>query len=417
MQNGFRLNYRGVNRIIRDWATFFNKSDSPIYNTAREENRPLNEVALEYIKRWEQQKFDWIEEHIHGFDREDDRIKATGEVFTPGTLVNEMLDKLPKETFTDPSKTFLDPACGSGQFLVYVVYRKIFYGSTVEQALQTTYGVELMQDNVNHCKERLLAIADDFDDTIFGIAAARQKYGDIVDHNIVCANSLTEWDFENWKPIKKQMPHNLLFDPAHINQQYVWNHPNKKHFEYNQALEEQIISIIPDMQLLEQTDGFAPEYDVIVSLFDSSVKLEIKTTGRVQLSTTNGIDIEFSRLDGSPSGLTATKSDYYMILSTEFNKGKLVGKIRLFPKIVLVRLADKADTFGELYEYPQTNSGPGSVYFELDPYSKSHDEAGGHVWVGDFAVNEDGTWDLTKLMRRNAHIESNIEDIRHRIVR
>lgn len=199
MRNNIWIEYRGMKRILRDWALFFDKSDSPVYNTSRDENRQLEEVALEYIGRWERRKFEYIEQHIHGFDRDADRIKSSGEVFTPGELVNEILEKLPKELFTDPKKTFLDPACGSGQFLVYVVYWKIFYGSTPTEALKTTYGVDIMEDNVRHCRERLLAIADDFDDEIFGIAAARKKYGKIVDHNIVCANALTDWDFENWK--------------------------------------------------------------------------------------------------------------------------------------------------------------------------------------------------------------------------
>lgn len=75
MRNNNWIEYRGMKRIIRDWALFFGKSDSPIYNNARDDSRPVEDVAIEYIKRWEQQKFDWIEEHIHGFDREEDRMR------------------------------------------------------------------------------------------------------------------------------------------------------------------------------------------------------------------------------------------------------------------------------------------------------------------------------------------------------
>lgn len=133
-------------------------------------------------------------------DRSNERIKQTGEVFTPLELVDEILGKLPQEVFTDPSKTFLDPAAGDGNFLVRVVAWKIHHGSTPKQALETTYGVDIMPDNVAHCKERLLMLADEHDDSIFGLSEARKKYGKIVDHNIVSADSLTEWDFENWKP-------------------------------------------------------------------------------------------------------------------------------------------------------------------------------------------------------------------------
>lgn len=125
--------------------------------------------------------------------RTSERIKSTGEVFTPLELVDEILDKLPQELFADSKKTFLDPACGDGNFLVRVLQRKIDNGSTPTQALKTTYGVDIMLDNIKHCKERLLDIAGD-----------TKAHRTIVNHNIVCANSLTEWDFENWQPLKKQ---------------------------------------------------------------------------------------------------------------------------------------------------------------------------------------------------------------------
>lgn len=119
--------------------------------------------------------------------RSEERIRSTGEIFTPLELVDEILDKLPQELFTDPKKTFLDPSCGDGQFLVEVLQRKIDNGSTPTEALKTTYGVDIMDDNVRHCKQRLIDIAGD-----------APEHWEIVNHNIVCADSLKEWDFENW---------------------------------------------------------------------------------------------------------------------------------------------------------------------------------------------------------------------------
>jgi type I restriction-modification system DNA methylase subunit len=54
---------------------------------------------------------------MSGIEREQARVKATGEVFTPTSLVQEILDKLPNSYFTDKTKTVLDPSCGDGQFL------------------------------------------------------------------------------------------------------------------------------------------------------------------------------------------------------------------------------------------------------------------------------------------------------------
>jgi hypothetical protein len=98
-------------------------------------------------------------EYMSGVERDKLRIKQTAEVFTPTQLVQEMLDKLENENpdlFSDPTKTFLDNSCGDGQFLSEVVIRKMEKsGCTLEQALSTTYGVELMEDNVVECVKRL----------------------------------------------------------------------------------------------------------------------------------------------------------------------------------------------------------------------------------------------------------------------
>lgn len=114
--------------------------------------------------------------YMSGVERDKLRVKATGEVFTPTPLVQEILDELDPNLFKDPSKTFLDPACGDGQFLGEVLIRKVENGIDFEQALTTIYGVDLMQDNVDLCKERLLC--------------GREDLRHIVEKNIVCANGL-----------------------------------------------------------------------------------------------------------------------------------------------------------------------------------------------------------------------------------
>lgn len=124
-------------------------------------------------------------EYMSGVDRDKLRVKATGEVFTPTPLVQEILDQLPKELFTDPSKTFIDPACGDGQFLSEVLIRKMENGIDFETALSTIYGVDLMQDNVDLCRERLLC--------------GREELRHIVEKNIVCEDGLT-YDYSFGEP-------------------------------------------------------------------------------------------------------------------------------------------------------------------------------------------------------------------------
>ena len=104
----------------------------------------------EYIK-------ELINEHgyMSGVDRMSDRVKDTGEVFTPTDLIVEMLSGLPTSMFA-PGKTVCDPSCGDGQFLVAVKWLKVIeFNVSQEEALEDIYGVDIMRDNVDLCKNRL----------------------------------------------------------------------------------------------------------------------------------------------------------------------------------------------------------------------------------------------------------------------
>ena len=119
-----------------------------------------------------------------------ERIKKTGEVFTPLHLVSEMLDKLPEDQWADSSKTFIDPACGNGNFLVEVVRRKIESGAQPLHALMTTYGVDIMPDNITECQQRLVRVAHELSGAgsipvTFSLAVRRNiKLGDTLSFEI-----------------------------------------------------------------------------------------------------------------------------------------------------------------------------------------------------------------------------------------
>ena len=137
--------------------------------------------------------------YMSGVQRTQARVKATGEVFTPTELVREMLEQIPVDQFTDPAKTFLDNSCGDGQFLGEVLIRKMEMGSTFEQALQTIYGVDLMQDNVDLCRERLLC--------------GRTDLAHIVERNIVCHDALTyDYSFNGTNLNQDDLTWELLFE-------------------------------------------------------------------------------------------------------------------------------------------------------------------------------------------------------------
>jgi hypothetical protein len=128
-------------------------------------------------------------EYMSGVERDKHRVKQTAEVFTPTLLVQEMLDKLEEQDptiFSNPNKTFLDNSCGDCQFLSEVVIRKIDKSfCDLEQALSTTYGVDLMEDNVNECRRRLAG------------PNPTPEILKIVNRNIVCHDALTyDYNFE-----------------------------------------------------------------------------------------------------------------------------------------------------------------------------------------------------------------------------
>jgi len=153
-------------------------------------NQMLNEVVKHLRDR----------EYMTGVERDHTRVKATGEVFTPTPLVQDILEKIPLDQFTDPEKTFLDPSCGDGQFLSEIIIRKMENGSTYRQALSTTYGVDLMPDNCRECIRRLYGAygepvivtldGDDIPENYRspGLIAVFQVDGTIC--NIVCADGL-----------------------------------------------------------------------------------------------------------------------------------------------------------------------------------------------------------------------------------
>ena len=146
----------------------------------------MNKILSNYIKH--SRNFDYM----GGVERDRLRIKETAEVFTPTEKVQKMLDEIEEENsiiFTDENKTFLDNSCGDGQFLSEVIIRKMERSNcTLEKALSTTYGVELMEDNVKLCKERLAG------------PNPTQEILDILDKNIVCHDALT-YDYSFGEPI------------------------------------------------------------------------------------------------------------------------------------------------------------------------------------------------------------------------
>ena len=143
--------------------------------------------------------------------RSKERVAKHAEVFTAKREVNAMLDLVKHETERLDSR-FLEPACGTGNFLEEILLRKLavaerdaipagrkkplpekFERNSIV-ALTSIYGVELMDDNVKECRERLYGIWD----TVYS-RICRKKPSDLIsrcacfilEKNIICGNALS----------------------------------------------------------------------------------------------------------------------------------------------------------------------------------------------------------------------------------
>lgn len=89
------------------------------------------------------------------------RVKERGEVFTAEREVKAMCDLIPEEVWQDITKTFLEPACGTGNFLVEIFERKLKYCKDEKdglKALASIVGIDIMEDNVEESRIRLMTM-------------------------------------------------------------------------------------------------------------------------------------------------------------------------------------------------------------------------------------------------------------------
>ena len=133
------------------------------------------------------------------------RVTDHGEVYTGKREVNAMLDLVKQETMRIDSR-FLEPACGDGNFLAEILRRKlavvkrkykkspIDYEKNAVLAASSIYGVDLLQDNVEACRNRMFAIWD----LEYKIVCKKEVNEDcreavrfIFSRNIVCGNALS----------------------------------------------------------------------------------------------------------------------------------------------------------------------------------------------------------------------------------
>jgi hypothetical protein len=176
------------------------------------------------------------------------RVADHGEVFTNEREVNAMLDLVKQETERIDSR-FLEPACGDGNFLAEILKRKLnvvitrYKKSQLEfernsiTALTSIYGVDLLEDNVQTCRSRLLEIFtnqyknefkdinEEFLHSAQYILSKNIIWGDALSMKTIEGKPITfsEWSAVNGSMIKRRdfqldkLLENIEFDESELN--------------------------------------------------------------------------------------------------------------------------------------------------------------------------------------------------------
>ena len=127
-----------------------------------------------------------------------ERVREKGEVFTNEREVKGMCDLIPDIIWQDITKTFLEPSCGTGNFLIEILERKLKSCNNISDgltAVKSIYGIDIMQDNVDTSKQRMINLFKNHFADIQETDLIELK--NILDSNILCGDALKimkEWE-------------------------------------------------------------------------------------------------------------------------------------------------------------------------------------------------------------------------------
>ena len=128
---------------------------------------------------------------VQNLTKSRERVKKYGEVYTPEWVVKKMCDALPEEAWDSIDRTFLEPSCGNGNFLVEILRRKLELCYTPDdglKALKSITAIDILPDNCEESRKRLLDMYHEkFSEAdIEYLLDARR----ILNERIICGNSL-----------------------------------------------------------------------------------------------------------------------------------------------------------------------------------------------------------------------------------
>ena len=120
--------------------------------------------------------------------------KKLGQVWTPYSIIERMMNKVDPSHWKDETNTIFDPTMGTGNIVIGMLYRRIVeYGQDPLKALKNTYGVELDQKTLDYAHKRIEKFMAHFTNS-------KKKVHEIVMKNFVCSDIL-KWNVNEWRPM------------------------------------------------------------------------------------------------------------------------------------------------------------------------------------------------------------------------
>lgn len=135
--------------------------------------------------------YDYDDDFAH-YELNEKERKKLGQVWTPYSIIEKMLDKVEPSHWKDETTTQFDPTMGTGNIVIVMLYRRIVeYGQDPLKALKNTYGVELDQKTLDYAHKRIEKFMAHF--------TKSKKVHEIVQHNFVCSD-IFKWNILDWRP-------------------------------------------------------------------------------------------------------------------------------------------------------------------------------------------------------------------------
>lgn len=136
--------------------------------------------------------YDYDNDFAH-YELDEKERKKLGQIWTPYSIIERMMDKFDPKFWKDETKTNFDPTMGTGNIVIGMLYRRIVeYKQDPLKALKNTYGVELDQKTLDYAHKRIEKFMAQFTNS-------KKKVHEIVKKNFVCSD-IFKWNIEEWRP-------------------------------------------------------------------------------------------------------------------------------------------------------------------------------------------------------------------------